>query len=452
MSGTFRFAKSIVASIVIAFFGFAMHYGQSFLIRDVEDVRPNFPALTGQLSVGESQSVQRSVLAADDHAVEWEIAVVTNRIITPPPTFFDAKVTGSLTEQVKDAMYETPETTYGTTSVKLPLGRRRGTCKANLAAANAVEVEGLTPFTKMDFLNYVGSFASVSQQRDILVFVHGFNVSLEDATVRAAQIAEDMPFHGSMIAFSWQSAAKSLAYLSDEMLAERFFWNLAELLADLRNTFPNARLHVLAHSMGNRVTLRAIESLCGTIDPAGRRDSISFQRYFNQRQQAGQRLEAETSNDQGMPTQQLLSSVVNVTPAELKRRFPAWGDWRNRKLRTEPYINTLIMAAPDVAVQEFRLAVGNIKPACGRMILYASDTDYALHASRKVHGNYRAGDSRAATEFTGVHTVHVTGVDTTDPLGHSYYGSNPGVLDQLAYLLNQGSNTLRVVTAANTNN
>lgn len=436
MSGTFRFTKSIATSILIAIVGFAMQYGQSFLFRDVEEVGIGFPSVNGRVSGRTSQSKQRSAAnAGSKDVVEWKIAVVTNRVIDQPmPAFAAGQASSSIAEQVKNAMYVTPVTTYGTTPVRLPGTRQRGTCRTNLPAPNGVEVGNLKQSTRMEFLSNVGAAVAASEQRDILVFVHGFNVSLEDATARAAQIAEDMPFHGSMIAFSWQSAARSIAYLGDEVVAERFFWNLAELLADLRTSFPHARLHVLAHSMGNRVTLRAIESLCGTIDPAGRRDSISFRRYFDQHQSA----QAQT-----------FSSVITVKPAELTQRFPQWGAWHSREPRTPP-ISTLIMAAPDVAVQEFQLAIGNIQAACGKMILYASDTDYALHASRKVHGNYRAGDARAAVDIDGLSTIHITGVDTADPLGHSYYGSNPRVLDQLSFLLNQPASQVRLTTAANT--
>ena len=56
--------------------------------------------------------------------------------------------------------------------------------------------------------------------RNVLVFVHGFNVTLEAAVARAAQVAEDMPFDGPVIAFSWHSQGQTEAYLADERSAE----------------------------------------------------------------------------------------------------------------------------------------------------------------------------------------------------------------------------------------
>ncbi len=68
-------------------------------------------------------------------------------------------------------------------------------------------------------------------------------------------------------------------------------------------------------------------------------------------------------------------------------------------------------------------------------MLYASDTDVALEASRKLHGNYRAGDSRAGLNINVLRIVRVTGVGALDPLGHSYYGSHPKVLKQIGGLV-----------------
>ena len=44
-----------------------------------------------------------------------------------------------------------------------------------------------------------------SEARDILVFVHGFNVTFEEAALRAAQIACNLQFPGTAAFFSWPS-------------------------------------------------------------------------------------------------------------------------------------------------------------------------------------------------------------------------------------------------------
>ena len=439
MRGAFRFIKSIAASLSLAAVAFVMQYGQHFLFRSVEQPAPgliaNHDSNQSQTSVSAQRSVPTSATAV------WRMAVVTNRELQSPDELGlgdladPQSTTLSLADQVKHLLYLTPKTSYGTTSVSVSLHRKRGTCRIG---PTGVEVGELATTDRDSFLRGLSTLIGANSGKDVLVFIHGFNVSLEEATARAAQVAEDMPFDGTMIVFSWQSAAKTREYLNDEKLAERYFWNLAEFLAALKqNCDPATRLHVLAHSMGNRVTLRAVEALCGTIDPAGRRDPILFGRFFGG---SGSVFTANTG------------SVVAVGPAELKQRFPEWGMWHTQNI-SKPQISTLICVAPDVGVAEFTRSIQNIKPICERMVLYSSDTDYALRGSRKIHGKqYRAGDSRANLELDGLYNVRVSGVDSNDPLGHSYYGSNHKVLSQLAGLLRPMVDPQQTVTqVANAN-
>ena len=70
--------------------------------------------------------------------------------------------------------------------------------------------------------------------------------------------------------------------------------------------------------------------------------------------------------------------------------------------------------------------------------VYASDIDLALDASYRVHrDDFRAGDSRAGLNIPDVDVVGVSAVSLSDPLGHSYYGSHPKVLDQIQRLIRQ---------------
>ena len=55
-----------------------------------------------------------------------------------------------------------------------------------------------------------------SSQKSAFVFVHGYNVSFEDAARRTAQIAYDLKFDGAPIFFSWPSQAAILQYTVDE--------------------------------------------------------------------------------------------------------------------------------------------------------------------------------------------------------------------------------------------
>lgn len=439
MDGIFRYARGIGSSLAIAAIAFGANYGQSWLFRSVEDVpKPAATILFDELATASvSLSPQRS--AREVGKVRWQVAVVTNRLDAPSvdsSRFVSTQSTGvsqSLAEQTLDAMYTNANTTFGFTDVDVPVVRRRGQCDTQDTATCRVVVNDLKSSTEAGFYDHLRQLLAKSKSQDVFVFVHGFNVSLKQATARAAQMAEDMPFHGIMVAFSWQSQAQTDAYLTDEKLAERHFWSLSELLHDMKqNMSSGVRLHVLAHSMGNRVTLRALNALAGTIDPTGRQvDSIAVGRYLRSRRHNN----AHRGPGHATPVGTQKYSVISLSPQQLQQRFPAWGAWHVEQTAA-PLLSSLVLAAPDVDASEFSLMAGNIRHLCSRIVLYASDTDYALEASRKIHGgNYRAGDSRAQLNVRGMNMVRVSGIDSLDRLGHSYYGSNPTVLDQLAQLV-----------------
>lgn len=144
---------------------------------------------------------------------------------------------------------------------------------------------------------------------DRLLFVHGYNVSFHDGALRAAQLGYDLEFPGRMMYYSWPSRASLYGYLSDangvvstRPAMERFF----EIA-----TRGDGKLHVIAHSMGNRYTLEALETF--------------FLRYPDRR------------------IGQLVLAAPDVDRAEFLARFPAIRD------RTDGV--TLYASRNDVALQ-----------------------------------------------------------------------------------------------------
>lgn len=96
--------------------------------------------------------------------------------------------------------------------------------------------------------------------QDILVFVHGYNVSFSDAVLRIAQFVHDTGFKGVPVLFSWASRGKTVDYVYDINSALQSRDNLVRLGGILEMT--NARgFDVVAHSMGNLVTIEAMRQL-----------------------------------------------------------------------------------------------------------------------------------------------------------------------------------------------
>ncbi len=108
--------------------------------------------------------------------------------------------------------------------------------------------------------------------RDILVFVHGFHNTFEFAAMRLAQTQHDAEFPGQCILFSWPSLGQGDpgSYRADEDRSARAIPHLARVLKQLvldRGQNPGAgAIHLIAHSMGNRVLLGALENLAADAD------------------------------------------------------------------------------------------------------------------------------------------------------------------------------------------
>jgi len=93
------------------------------------------------------------------------------------------------------------------------------------------------------------------------LFIHGFNVSFEDAAYRTAQIAYDLRFDGVAMMYSWPSAGSAQDYLHDEATIDQSAEYLAQFLAGVHAKSGAAHIHVIVHSMGNRAMLEAMQIL-----------------------------------------------------------------------------------------------------------------------------------------------------------------------------------------------
>lgn len=93
---------------------------------------------------------------------------------------------------------------------------------------------------------------------DRLLFVHGYNVSFHDGALRAAQLAFDLEFPGQAMYYSWPSKSSLYGYLTDanNVVPSR---PAMEQFLDIA-TQGSGKLHIIAHSMGNRYTLEALET------------------------------------------------------------------------------------------------------------------------------------------------------------------------------------------------
>jgi esterase/lipase superfamily enzyme len=116
----------------------------------------------------------------------------------------------------------------------------------------------------------------IGNARDVLVYVHGFNTTQEEARYRLAQIVADGGFTGVPVLFTWPSKGELLAYESDKEAATASRDAMVKLLADLSQIPGVGRVHVLAHSMGSWLTMESLRetAISGRRDLDGKLGSV----------------------------------------------------------------------------------------------------------------------------------------------------------------------------------
>jgi esterase/lipase superfamily enzyme len=97
--------------------------------------------------------------------------------------------------------------------------------------------------------------------KHVLVFVHGFNNRFEDAVFRYAQIVHDSRANGVPVLFTWPSRGSVFAYGYDYESATYSRDALEDGLRFLARDPEVKEITVLAHSMGNWVTLEALRQM-----------------------------------------------------------------------------------------------------------------------------------------------------------------------------------------------
>jgi esterase/lipase superfamily enzyme len=97
--------------------------------------------------------------------------------------------------------------------------------------------------------------------RHVLVFVHGFNNRFEDAVYRFAQIQHDSGAPTVPVLFTWPSRGSVWAYGYD-LESTNYSRNALEtLLRTLARDPSVGEITILAHSMGNLLTLEALRQM-----------------------------------------------------------------------------------------------------------------------------------------------------------------------------------------------
>lgn len=148
------------------------------------------------------------------------------------------------------------EQTFGTAIFRLAAGRPLGNVDERTNPIIALD-----QLDEASFLDRAARALNGSERREIVIFIHGYHNKFVDASRTLALLAADVRFGALPILYSWPSDGVAMRYPSDE---EEVRASRDEFLAFLKrlSSIPGlAKIHVAAHSMGNRLVVEAMDRL-----------------------------------------------------------------------------------------------------------------------------------------------------------------------------------------------
>lgn len=97
-------------------------------------------------------------------------------------------------------------------------------------------------------------------QREVTLFVHGFNTTFAEGAYRLAQLGHDLDLGGVLVNYSWPSRAHPLGYAYDRDSALFARDGLEDLLNEIVAAGAE-RVLIVAHSMGSALTMEALRQI-----------------------------------------------------------------------------------------------------------------------------------------------------------------------------------------------
>ncbi len=163
---------------------------------------------------------------------------------------------------------ELSELKFGKCSVNIPKGHVQGEIERPSKflvfqfpekSERHVILESINELSEDEFLNEMSKDIDNLSEKAAMVFIHGYNTSFAEASRRTAQIAWDIPFNGIAGFYSWPSGGKLLDYLKDIEHADASVPDFEEFIHSLILKTKIDKLHLIAHSMGNRILTASIK-------------------------------------------------------------------------------------------------------------------------------------------------------------------------------------------------
>jgi len=233
------------------------------------------------------------------------------------------------------------------------------------------------------FQKTLSSYLAAANSKEVVLFVHGYNNSFEEAALSLADIWHFTGRVGVPMLYSWPAGNGGFTgYFKDRESGEFSVFHFKETISMIAKTPGVKRIHIVAHSRGTDVVTTALRELVIADRAAGRDPGKSLK------------------------------------------------------------IQNLILAAPDLdfGVVRQRLIAERFGPAIGQITVYMNQSDGALNLAQLLMAGKRFGrikesdlNTNERAIFARVKNVHFIDVENVGGfIGHDYFRKNPGVLSDIA--------------------
>lgn len=154
---------------------------------------------------------------------------------------------------------------HGSCDLFVPNYRNQGSMGSSwprrlLVGDDRIKLSAVQLLDPSAFWTAVGSTEN-DRAREALIHIHGYNTTFALAARRTAQLKVDLLHEGPTAFFAWPSFGKKLGYTADEAAIEGSEGAIRQFLIEFAQCTGVTAVHIIAHSMGNRGLLRAVDKI-----------------------------------------------------------------------------------------------------------------------------------------------------------------------------------------------
>lgn len=186
------------------------------------------------------------------------------------PVFYGANRAFEMVDGRRRHTNERGDLTYGVMQISVPRERERGDIPRPVFfgenPARHFIIESLTPFEGEGFDGQLAGLlnAQADAGSDVFIFIHGHATTFDQAAYQTAMLAADLDMRSGAIMYSWPNGESPMSYQISQQNVPVSSRHLVDFLDSVLAETGARRVHIIAHSMGNRVLMRALERMALT--------------------------------------------------------------------------------------------------------------------------------------------------------------------------------------------